>query len=53
VVNPRIEREVDGVLDLVVHAQKVFGGDTPPTDPPVFALRRDLQDGLGRGHIRR
>jgi hypothetical protein len=51
VVNPRIEQEVDGVLDVVAHAQKVFGGDRPTTDPPAFAPRRDLQDDLGRGHI--
>ena len=48
---PRIEREVDNVLDVVAHAQKVFGGDIPPADPPVFAPRRDLEDDLGRGHI--
>lgn len=52
-VNPRIERQVDSVLAVVVHAQKVFGGDTPPADPPLFAPRRDLADDLGRGQFPR
>lgn len=52
-VNPRIEREVDSVLDVVAHVQKVFGGDTPPGKPPLFAPRRDLTDDLGRGQFRR
>jgi hypothetical protein len=50
-VNPRIEEEVGRVLDVVVRAQKVFGGDAFPPDPPVFAARRDLEDDLGRGYI--
>ena len=48
-MNPRIEREIDSVLDVVTHAQKVFGGDTPPTAPPQFASPRDLADDLGCG----
>jgi len=50
-VNPRLEQELDAVLGVVSRAQKVFGGDTPPVDPPEFAPRRDLEDDLGRGHF--
>jgi len=53
VVNPRIEREIDSVLNVVTRAHKLFGGDTPPADPPAFTPRRDLEDDLGRGHFAR
>ena len=52
-MNPGIEREVDRVLNVVAHAQNVFGGDVAPASPPVFAPRRDLEDDLGRGPFRR
>jgi hypothetical protein len=48
VVNLRIEREVDRVIAVVTYAQKVFGGDTAPADPPVFAPCRGLLDDLGQ-----
>jgi hypothetical protein len=34
-VNPRIEQEVISVLELVMHAQRVFGANTAPADPSV------------------
>ncbi|MEY2571389.1 MAG: hypothetical protein QOE63_1739 [Acidimicrobiaceae bacterium] len=39
-------------LRALARAQKLFGGDTSPVDPPVFAAARDLEDGLGRGTFR-
>ena len=37
------------VFTALSRAQKLFGEDTPPVDPPVFAAHRDLEEGLGRG----
>jgi hypothetical protein len=39
-------REVLGVLS---RAQKVFGGERPPADPPAFVPPPDLEQDLGRG----
>jgi hypothetical protein len=48
-VNPKLEQEAETVLGLVARAQNVFGGDTPPTEPPEFAANRHIEDDLGRG----
>ena len=37
------------VFTALSRAQKLFGEDTPPVDPPVFVAPRDLEEGLGRG----
>lgn len=37
------------VLGALRRARVLFGGDTAPVDPPVFAAARDLEDDLGRG----
>jgi hypothetical protein len=50
-VNAEIEQGVSAVLKVIGHAQKVFGGETPPTPPPDFAAPRDTEDNLGRGHF--
>ncbi|MFA1703542.1 hypothetical protein ACDT10_11540 [Mycobacterium intracellulare] len=50
-MNSRLEQEAQQVLGVVSHARHVFGGDVPPTEPPVFAPRRDLEDDLGLGHF--
>lgn len=48
-MNPRLEQELNTVLGVVFRAQKVFGGDTAPEDPPQFAPSRDLENNLGKG----
>ncbi|WAJ48022.1 hypothetical protein OK015_28660 (plasmid) [Mycobacterium sp. Aquia_216] len=50
-MNPRLEQEAQQVLGVVSHAQHVFGGGVPPTEPPAFAPRRDLEDDLGGGYF--
>lgn len=50
-MNSRLEHEAQQVLGVVSHAQRVFGGDVPPAEPPAFAPRRDLEDDLGRGYF--
>ena len=43
------EQMLTDTLRALTRAQKLFGVDTTPVDPPVFAPARDLEDGLGRG----
>ena len=50
-MNPNLEQEVERVLGVVARAQNVFGGVTPPAEPPAFAARGDLEDNLGRGYF--
>jgi hypothetical protein len=50
-VNPKLQQEADAVLGLVGRAKQVFGGDVPPTEPPVLGASRDLEDHLGRGYF--
>jgi hypothetical protein len=46
VVNSQIASEV---LRALSRAQRLFGGDTAPVDPPAFPAPRDLEDRLGHG----
>jgi hypothetical protein len=39
------------VVGLLTRAQQLFGGDTPPADPPAFAAPPDLEADLGRGRF--
>jgi hypothetical protein len=50
-VDVGVEAQVDHVLGVLSRAQKVFGANRPPADPPAFAPSRDLEDNLGRGHF--
>lgn len=50
-MNSRLEHEAQQVLGVVSHAQRIFGGDVPPAEPPAFAPRRDLEDDLGKGYF--
>lgn len=50
-MNPKLEQEAKTVLGVVSRAQNVFGGDTPPTEPPEFAAPSDLEDDLGKGYF--
>ncbi len=46
VVNEHLLAEV---LRALSRARTLFGGASAAVDPPVFAARADLEDGLGRG----
>ena len=50
-MNAKLEQEAQRVLAVVCRARNVFGGNTEPKQPPVFASARDLEDNLGRGHF--
>ena len=39
------------VLGLLTRARQLFGGDTPPADPPAFVAPADLEADLGRGRF--
>ncbi|BBZ15060.1 hypothetical protein [Mycobacterium branderi] len=46
-----LQRQASEVLNVLSRAQKVFGGDTAPADPPAFAPPPDLEHNLGLGRF--
>jgi hypothetical protein len=46
-VNDALQTQADTVLQVLAHAQKVFGGDQAPADPPAFRAPADLEQRLG------
>lgn len=50
-MDPALLNEASNVLALLSRAQRLFGGDAPPADPPAFVAPADLEDNLGRGWI--
>jgi hypothetical protein len=48
-VDTALHQETTNVLGLLSRAQQLFGGDTPPADPPAFVAPPDLEDDLSRG----
>lgn len=44
-----MQQQTREVLDMLSRAKNVFGGDTPPQDPPAFVPPPDLEQELGRG----
>jgi hypothetical protein len=48
-VDIALQNQAREVLDVLSRAQKVFGGERPPADPPAFVPPRDLERDLGSG----
>ena len=46
-----LHQHTSTVLGLLTRARQLFGGDTPPADPPGFAAPADLEADLGRGRF--
>jgi hypothetical protein len=46
-----LHHEARNALELLSRAQQLFGGQTPPADPPAFAAPPDLEDDLGEGRF--
>ena len=46
-----LHQHTSTALGLLTRARKLFGGDTPPADPPAFAAPADLEADLGRGRF--
>jgi len=44
-----LQQQASYVLAVLSRAQKVFGGDRPPADPPAFVPPPDLEQNLGCG----
>jgi hypothetical protein len=46
-VDDALQHQADIVIQVLSHAQKVFGGDQAPADPPAFVAPTDLEQQLG------
>src|ERR1700752_3904144 len=44
-----LHQHTSAARGLLTGARQLFGGDTPPADPPAFAAPADLEADLGRG----
>ncbi len=44
-----LHHEASNALDLLSHAQQLFGGTAAPADPPAFVAPPDLEHNLGGG----
>ncbi|MBU8814134.1 hypothetical protein KL953_35330 [Mycolicibacterium goodii] len=47
-VESGLEQQASQILDLATRVKKVFGGDSTPQRPPLFAAPRDLEEGISR-----
>jgi hypothetical protein len=50
-VEPVSDQFLERVLAALSRAQQVFGGQSPPADPPNFMADRGLEDHLGLGYF--
>jgi hypothetical protein len=48
-VDPALHQQASTVLDVLYRAQQLFGGLSPPADPPAFLAPPDLEVDLGGG----
>lgn len=47
-VESGLQQQASQILDLATRVKKVFGGDSTPQRPPLFAAPRDLEEGIAR-----
>ena len=46
-----LHHQASAALGLLTRARQLFGCDTPPADPPIFAAPADLEADLGHGRF--